>query len=544
MTSVHEIPAHERVKYEVLSCTISDESLSTVILDDVEVELPTILVVALSHLQLADYSRIIFNDHLVFQHKSPDEAHQLVEELPRIHQQAEKIIIWAGTDDEDDALSPFIGKGSPQSTTEAFEFAYRLADSPDSAIPNLFNEDAASDRVTKWSRFQQLIYRDFFQGDPILTSNYTASLPHTYIQVSSATIPYPVLQKAGAILLQAHPLPTYLSTLPLHPPPHLLSVPPAEWSSQEDDWWAALAYKAHLQASIRFGLPTQLLMVQIHYLIGKASKELESRLVTHMGFCAEIYDSRGGLDMDIAGQHIARFHHQLQDDEGRVSENALRDPVGKYARTTPAFDGRKGRPMTPVAAHRETFVHALSDQERFVVLLEILPDDDLATPLQCGLREVSVEEECGFAFVANHLFLRPPLYEEEPSHEQKGYPLFMPPLASRESTLILINDRSYPVPRLQEIFLRLHRDKEESRLVYLWNVCRRPQEVGMFDTERMGVYVRNRERVLGREKHEVLVVDMYKVLERAGEERDRGELEKLGLGREGSWDEWLLQLAD
>jgi hypothetical protein len=521
LRTVPSPPTHEPITYEVLSCTISDQCLSTAALDDEEVKLPEVLVSALSHLQLANQSRIIFNDHLALLRTDPSQIQQLVEGLPRIHQQAEKVIVWAGTDDEDDYLSPFIGRGNVQSTRDVFEFARRLSGSPISAILDLFKEYDTSKEVLKWARFQQLVYRDFFRGDSILSSNYIASLPNVVVQLSSATIPYPILQKAADLLLRAHPLPKYLTTLTLYPPARPLTVP-QDWP--HDKWWVTVAYRNHLKASIRFGIPTQLFVVYLHYLAQEASEELKSRLATHWGFCDDILNERGGWNSDTVSQIVVNFHHQLANSDGDVSAEAMEDPVGLYARPTPDFDGKKMIP-TPVAAHREAFVHSMTDEEKFVVLLEILPDADLGQPLQCGLREIPSDKPFEFAFVTNHMFLRPPLYEKETSHSQKGYQL--PPLATRKSTQTLISGRSYPIPTLQEIFLRLHRHPTESKYVYLWNVCQSPQHVGMFSSKNLKLYAQTRECVLKSEVQRVQVVDMYKVLETAAIEQDDRELEKL-----------------
>ncbi|KAF2656625.1 hypothetical protein K491DRAFT_691840 [Lophiostoma macrostomum CBS 122681] len=544
LQTVTSLSNDEPIKYDVLSCTISDESMSTAIFDDEEIEIPESIASALSHLQLPDQSRIIFNDQQAFLRSDIKETQQLLEDLPHIHQQAEQIVIWAGTSEEDDSLSPFIGNGSTQSTKDAFEFAHRLSEAPFATLPGLFKEYDSSNEVFQWSRLQQLVYRDFLRGDPVLSSNYISSLSNVVIQVSSLTIPYPTLKTSADILLKAHPLPRYLIKPDLHPSPQPLEVPEG-WS--HDQWWAALAYENHLEDSIRFGYPTQLLMAQLHHLMGEANGALDSRFKTHFGFSGDIIDSRGGWKSDAGMNSVRAFHHQLATYGGDVSIEAIEDPVGRAPRPTPVFDGRKIVP-TPVAAHRQMFMHSMAtyDEDTFVVLLEILPDPDLNQPLQCGLREVLLEMPCEFAVVGNHMFLRPPLYEDEEDEdgndEDNAYPT--PPLASRSTTQILINNRSYPVPALQEIFLRLHRDAKESKLVHLWNVCRKPRDVGMYRSERLKEYVKTKECLLKSEVQKVSVVDMYEVLERAGRERSEAELGRLGKPEGVGWMGWLLGLAD
>jgi hypothetical protein len=531
----------EPTKYDVLSCTISDECLSIAIFDDEEVELPEVLVSALSHLQFPNQQRIIFNDHLAFLRARTEGIRQLLENLPHIHQQAEQIVVWAGTHDEDDQLSPFIGKGNAQLTEEAFDFAHRLKEMPFSSLPALFQEFNGSDEEFRWTRFQQLVYRDFFRGDAILSSNYIASLPNVVVQVSSATIPHPILQTAADLLLKAHPLPRYLSRLERWDPPGPLTAPEG-WS--HDAWWAILTYEEHFKASIRFGLPTQLLVVQLHYLMKEADGALDSRLATHFGYSDEIMANRGGWNSDAATDLVASFHHQLARSKGDVSIEAIEDPVGRRPRSTPDFDGKKIIP-TPIAAHREMFVHSMGtyDEETFAVLLEILPELDLDQPLQCGLREIHLEKPCEFTFVNNHMFLRPPLYEEDDEDEaDNAYPSSPP--ATRTSTQILLNGRSCRIPMIQEIFLRLHRDAEKSKLVHLWNVCRRPKDVGMFRSENLQQYAQTKERMLKRDSHQVRVIDMYKALEKAGLERNEADLERLGKPDGVSWHAWLLELAD
>ena len=191
--------------------------------------------------------------------------------------------------------------------------------------------------------------------------------------------------------------------------------------------------------------------------------------------------------------------------------------------------------------------------------MEILPDREVGAVVQCQLREIPREGEDGagegggveFAWVDNHGFLKAPLYEEDTQAKSEiggGKEYISPPLSSRSNAQILINGRGYTIPKLQEIFLKMYRDDSDeckSKFVHLWNVCRRPNKVGMYRVESMEGCVKTKKRYLegGSGVHRVFVVDMYQWLQWAGS-WDKGDLRRLGKPDGVGWRGWLLELAD
>ena len=140
-----------------------------------------------------------------------------------------------------------------------------------------------------------------------------------------------------------------------------------------------------------------------------------------------------------------------------------------------------------------------------------------------------------FSFATNNTFLRK-------APDTSNFHNVQFPVSTRLSMPILVNCQAFIVPRIQEVFLRLLRDSTQVTYVFLWNICMFTSEANMENRDGIENYVSVKHFM--KEVGKAREIDMYAILEKAGKERTRQDLESVGLPKGISWDEWLLRLND
>ncbi|KAL9111605.1 MAG: hypothetical protein Q9187_007901 [Circinaria calcarea] len=431
--------------------------------------------------------------------------------LKDIYSTARSVIIWAGTDHEDDCFEHYLGRGTHQTTEHAFEFAHLLATVAVSDISKVLRQKFPKTGIQSWAYLTRICYRPFFRGLPLLRTNYVEDLPSLTVQCSISSIPWPTLKKAAQRLLIAHPIPYFLLRA---------SIP-----TTEDDTTLFKADREYLLLSLRFGLELARISAQNYCLFEEESPH-RSRYLAHLGFCNDVYDF---TSMDQFVLHYKAIKASNVTGEEPVDEEMYKSPPPLASLPS---EGRQSPP--PIAEDQAPFVHTHINRKAKLHLLVILPDTDLSAPLQCALVETKKADD-DFAFILNHTFLRRPL----PERNQSGLGF---PVTTRSTSTVLVNNQAYVIPRLQEIFLRLIRDPADERWIFMWNLCMRPDEAGLHNREDVEMYIKAKNYMQSVRKAEA--VDMYEILDRAGENTSKADLERLGCPDHMEWDDWLLELND
>jgi Heterokaryon incompatibility protein (HET) len=468
----------------------------------------------LRRLRLSNVSRYLWIEQLCIDHGSQEENARSTRSLLEIYRAAEKVIIWAGEDHEDDCFTYYLGRGSQTTTEHAFHFAHLLAAAPASDMVKLLQQKFSQTRVHSWAYLLRICYRPFFRGLPLLRTNYIEHLQFVAVQCSSFSVPWPTLKQAAQRLVVAHPTPHFLLQAS---------------TSNEDGISLLQADREYLLASLRFGLDLAKIGACNYWLFKKDSPHHE-RYLAHLGFCEDVYELK-------ANGLVQRFtrHYRAIEESSIPGEEPVDEAMYANPKPLPAlpFEGPEYPP--PIPEEQAPFIHNCINRGTKLHLLVISPNSDLVAPLQCGLIEVKIAEYPKFAFVVNNSFLRRPLPKRHPLD-----PEF--PVTTRSTSIILVNNQAFMIPRLQEVFLRLMRRPADEEQIFMWNLCMRPDEAGLNDREDVERYVMTKYFMEVKAKAET--VDMYEVLDRAEADRTRAKLESLGLPKDMDWNEWMLELND
>lgn len=509
--------AREQV-FDALVCLHSDDEVYSA--DNDQAHISDNLQDALRQMRSSQSSRLVWNADLCIDQSNEEEQAAYAKLLKSIYMLAKCVIVWAGNHHEDDCFAVYLGAGDATTTSHAFDFAHRLAQAPLDQIPEVLQEIYLPTNVHSWVYLMRIISRPFFRSLLLLRTNYISDIASVVVQCSEQKISWVTLQTAAERLFVAHPIPHFL----------LQEGFPKE--TKRETWQIMLADRDFLLSGIRFGFRPVDILVRLNWLKDQhpENEAFAKRLTVHLGYCGDIYPFPAVLD-DVKAAYAALGPQGI----GEVKIATEATAFTKASRLPPSlsFEGFQLRP--PEAEHQAPFVHRRINRRREIGLLVLLPAESLSAPIQCGLVYAARDDPPDFLFVTNHTFLRRAL-------PTTGFHGVHFPVSSRHTSTILVNGQAFLIPKLQNVFLRLIRQKETAEFLFLWNVCMYPAEATMEGRDDFDTYgqIKYFMEVVGKAK----IIDMYNTLEKAGEQNSRQQLEVLGLPESMRWEEWLLELLD
>lgn len=433
---------------------------------------------------------------------------------------AKKIIIWAGDDHEaeDETLDRYLGLGARQSTEQAFDFAVVLAQAGVDDVADVFRKRDEAANVASWAYLFRILCRPFFRRLPLLQTRYVHDLPSVTVHCSSSTIELSILHQATLRIFAVFPLPDFIPNLPL--------VPGAE------DIEVLKADRQFALACLRFGFSGRAVWARIHWLFTDADVDgakPDLRAIAHLGYAEQLYDIRANGD---------RFKYTvdqvklLKRNPAEFIQNVLGQPS---LPNIPSMPFELPHYPLPLAAEQAPFVHGDFRLGKTLQLLVLLPADTLLEPVSCGLVEADIRVTPDITFVTNSTFLRHAL----PPETIRGVDF---PVTTKQNLSILINGQAFAIPCAQEVFLRLFRDVTYPKFLFMWNICMPPPTSTIKSREDVELYTVIKANIVRWDNCDE--VDMYEVLENAGEGVPREYLEALGLPEGMEWEDWLVDLME
>lgn len=471
----------------------------------------------LRHLRRPDTTLDLWNEQVCIDQNSEQDKARHVTLLRAIYKSAVETVIWAGGDHaaQDSSFDVYLGPGDTKTTEHAFSFAARLAEAPLSDIPELLGARYPPTNVHSWSYLFRILCRPFWRSLTLLRANYAASLRRISVQCASTRVPLHTLQKAARRIRAFFP-----------PLDFLYSVKQTEQNKEsilKSDYSISLS-------CIRFGVDENWVAARIFAHAGEENAEGQhDRFIALIGVLSTDYEFESKMARIRA---VFSFLDRYDKDPASFVQDLISNRLELLPASLP-WEGPLAHP--PKAEDQAPFVHPIIDWSSSIPLVTVVPASALNQPLQCGLVEVPKDESPEFGFVTNNTFLRKAPARKE--YHGVGFPI-----STRSNMPILANCQAFVVPRIQEVFLRLIRDSAQETYVFLWNICMYNSEANMESRSGIEEYVKVKEfmKEVGKAKE----VDMYAVLEMAGKKRTRQELEAIGLPKDLSWDEWLLELND
>lgn len=471
----------------------------------------------LRHLRGPERTLVLWNEQVCIDQNSEQDKARHVTLLRAIYKSAAETVIWAGGDHvaQDSSFDVYLGPGDTKTTEHAFSFAARLAEAPLSDIPELLGARYPPTNVHSWSYLFRILCRPFWRSLALLRTNYAASLRRISVQCASTRIPLPTLQEAARRIQTFFP-----------PLDFLYSIKQIEQNKEsvlKSDYFVSLS-------CIRFGVDDNWVAARIFAHARKENAEgPRDRFIALIGAFSANYEFEDRLARIRA---VLSFLDRYDKDPASFVQDLISNRLELLPASLP-WEGPLAHP--PKAEDQAPFVHPIIDRSSSILLVKIVPASALDQPLQCGLVEVPKKEPPEFGFVTNSTFLR----KAPDSTKFHGVEF---PISTRSNVPILANCQAFVVPRIQEVFLRLVRDSTQETYVFLWNICMYNFEANMESRDRIEGYMKVKEfmKEVGKAKE----VDMYAVLKMAGKKRTRQELEAVGLPKDLSWDDWLLELND
>ncbi len=484
--------------------------------------LPPELEDMLRSIRHPDSSMCLWVEQLCVDQKSYEDKARHVPILRDIYTAATRVIIWVGNCCEtshDEDLDVYIGPGNSDTTEHAFEFASRFAEATAQEVIEMLDSRYPPRNIHSWAYLFRLLCRPFFRGLPLLRTNYVAQLRNAAIRCSRSDMSLPRLLKAAVRLWAISPIPYFIQG--------------DGNDSDETEQMEPLMETDHqfLLSCMRFGWNPPDIAVRISRSFGGDASNWSAscRFTIHLGRCDDIYDI--GNRVHIFHASHERFAAQEADPAGYVSAALERACLEK----PPSLPCEEDALLpAPRASDQAPFIHSQKERRDATLLLKLFPASSLNTPIQCGLVESQIRGAQPFSFVTNSTVLRT-LF---PAEDYCGVAF---PVTTRKTVPILVNGQAFVVPRIQEIFLRLVRQAEEPTYLFMWNICMYPPGA-MRTREQLRLYTSFKAMLKFESKAQE--VDMYSVIEMAGQQRTELDLEYLGLPRGISWDAWLLEIND
>lgn len=440
----------------------------------------------------------------------------------KVVEEARRVIIWAGPDgdaDEDAGFDAFIGPGNSETTESAFLLVQSLQEKSSAAILEALMLDTTNDGTTfpQWAYVLRILCRPFFRRLPLLRTNYAAELLNASVQCGNSVVRLRELQHAAAWIWTIFPIPHFLrGHVGNHSTKDLLEASKSLIKLLEDFGWESAAIQARL----------------VHMASLTMDEEGPERIFAFLEYSFDVRSA--ALDrMKEETSKITRF----QADPVAVIEQYIRQDGPHFTPASLPFDCVQYQ--APKAIEQAPFIHPLIDLDSpSCFLLLLMPGSHLSDPVQCGLVETNIEDAPDFEFVINSAVLRPPVTRL--SH--KNFPGISAGVTTRRVSAVLLNGQAIMIPSLQELFLRLYRDSEEPKFLFLWNLCMGPKWAGTGSELEFPLYFKK----MGMLKQAISfsTLDMYSVLDNTDAERAREVLEYFGQPEDTAWDEFLLGLNE
>ena len=471
----------------------------------------------LRHLRRPETAIDMWTEQICIDVNSEQEKATHLELLRTIYESAVETFIWAGDDHapEDSSFDVYLRPGDTKTTEHAFDFAVSLAETRLSDIPQLLCARYPPTKIHSWSYLFRILCRPFWRSLALLRTNYATSLHHISVQCGSTRIALSTLQEAARRIRTFFP-----------PLDFIYSAKPSGLNKEallDSDLFV-------LCSCVRFGVDPVRVAARIYAHVQPATEqERHARFLAMIGAFYDEYLLDNRLDMIVKDFSFLKVYDK---DPARFAQ----DLISSHHELLPvslAWEGPVVHP--PRAEDQAPFVHSTIDRRFFIRLVEIAPASTLDQPIQCGLVDVPKAKAPDFRFATNNTFLRK-------APDTSNFHNVQFPISTRLSMSILVNCQAFIVPQIQEVFLRLLRDSTQVTYVFLWNICMFTSEANMENRDGIANYVsvKNFMKEVGKARE----IDMYAVLEKAGKERTRQDLESLGLPKGISWDEWLLRLSD
>ena len=407
------------------------------------------------------------------------------------HLAAQRVLIWSGAESDQDFMNHYLGGDTKEATKHAFEFAHLLVTARTSKVAMLLKKTFPGTEKHSWVYLVRILYRPWYRGLPLLKTNYVEDLEHCTVQYGSLSIRWRVLHEAGRRLWTARPTPHFL----------------LQSSTAEADRDAILlADHDWLQASLRFGWSSATMLARLHWLIKNNEGNMHGqRFMAHLGHCSGLYDMDSNIPL------IRAYCGAVEAGNGDEVIAPAAFEAMKDVPTMP-FEGFLSK--SPVPHEQAPFVHTHVNRRKILQLVLLLPHNGLpASPVQCGLVDCALEDVPPFTFVLN-ASLRTP----------------------RSKACILVNGQAFYIPKILELFLRLIRDAEYGRFLFLWKICVYPEQVEMKGRKVIEDYVMTKYFMT---HHGADTIDMYHALEGSLDPDICAEAPN-GM----HWDDWLLELND
>ncbi|KAI0468718.1 hypothetical protein F4859DRAFT_490107 [Xylaria cf. heliscus] len=490
------------------------------------ITLPAVLEQMTQQLRDPEVSVYMWIDHLCTETNPPGQQmeYQYPTSLKDIYTAAKECIIWAGNDhdtSDEECFDRFLVMGNGQTTEHAFNFASRLAEADLSDIPPLFDERCSIDTNThSWVYLFRILCRPFFRGLPLLRTNYVSGLARAVVLCGRTRISFNTLRQAAHRIWAVFPIPYFFQNI-------------KESLDNEDDQITIMkADRAFLLSCLRFGLDSFAVLGRIREFFIPTENDSAPRFLVHLGYCDDIYC---GVQDNVSAALVRQAVGETQE-LGSDPTTFIQKAVTQNQNTEPPSLALEGYiPCPPRAEDQAPFVHQRVHCGNDVRLVRLLPASCVNEPLQCGVVDIPVDKIPEFRVVLNDTFIRKRL-------EFKNFHGVQFPITTRSTVAMLVNGQAFVIPKIQEVFLRLVRDSSQPVHLFLWNICMSMQRSGLGTRADIARYLAVKRYV--KLKGNGDEIDMYEVLDNAGQRRERHELEALGLPKTRSWDEWLLELND
>ncbi len=433
---------------------------------------------------------------------------------------AKKIIIWAGDDHEaeDEPLDRYLGVGARPSTEHAFDFAVNLARAGVDDVADVFQWRDEAANVASWAYLFRILCRPFFRRLALLQTRYVHDLPSVTVQCGSSTIELSILHQASLRIFAVFPLPDFIPNLPLVRGPGAMEVVEAD--------------RQFALACLRFGFSSRAVWARIHWLFTDADvddAESDQRAIVHLGYAGQLYDipaNGGRLKYTVDQVKL------LKRKPAAFVQSVLSQPS---LPNIPSMPFELPHHPPPLAAEQAPFVHGDFGLGKKLQLLVLLPADNLLEPVSCGLVEADIRVTPDITFVTNSTVLRHAL----PPETIRGVDF---PVTTKQNLSILINGQAFAVPCAQKVFLRLFRDVTYPKFLFIWNICMPPPTSTIKSRDDVELYTKIKAKIVRWDNCDE--VDMYEVLENAGKDVLREDLEALGLPEGMEWEDWLIDLME